>query len=63
MRTRRLFQPTLDEMSTRIAPSSVTISLPVVGAAMEQPSLPPVVVSLQNATNMTDPNDPTDPPK
>jgi hypothetical protein len=62
MRTRRRFQPTLDWMSTRIAPSSMAIHLPVVGASVEQAPSTPVMPQFVPLTNTTDPTEPTDPP-
>ncbi len=61
MRTRRRFQPTLDGMPARIAPSSMAIGRPVV--SMETTQTPSaVVIPLSPVVCSTDPNDPTDPP-
>lgn len=61
MRTRRRFQPSLDGMPIRIAPSSMGIGLPVVGLVATPPpstggtQLPALTCSI-------DPTEPTEPP-
>jgi hypothetical protein len=61
MRTHRRFQPTLDCMPTRIAPSGLAIIAPVIGAETNPPP-PPVTATISPIMCSTDPTDPIDPP-
>ena len=60
MRMLRRFQPSLDGMPTRIAPSSIAISPLVVNAEAPPPSSGGVSLCAPMCTS--DPMDPTEPP-